>query len=124
MKSSIFVYWTPSKERTVIIGASTAGAWVGNIVALPLAGYLCVNGFDEGWPSIFYIFGIVGVVWSIAFHFLCADTPKNHIFISEIEKNYIIEETQSAVAAKENGPLVNLIIQTTKYEIQQNMTNN
>ncbi len=49
--------WGPAQERTIIVGASTAGAWVGNIVALPLAGYLCVNGFDGGWPSIFYIFG-------------------------------------------------------------------
>ena len=55
--SSIFVFWAPAKERTKMLGTSTSGAWVGNIVALPLAGYLCVSGFDGGWPSIFYIFG-------------------------------------------------------------------
>ncbi len=55
--SSVFVHWAPPSERTIIIGTSTAGAWVGNIIALPLGGYLCVNGFDSGWPSIFYIFG-------------------------------------------------------------------
>lgn len=57
--STIFVSWAPARERTKIIGTSTAGAWVGNIIALPLAGYLCVNGFGGGWPSIFYIFGII-----------------------------------------------------------------
>lgn len=56
--STIFVSWAPARERTKIIGTSTAGAWVGNIIALPLAGYLCVNGFGSGWPSIFYIFGM------------------------------------------------------------------
>ena len=55
--SSIFVFWATAKERTKMLGTSTSGAWVGNIVALPLAGYLCVSGFDGGWPSIFYIFG-------------------------------------------------------------------
>jgi hypothetical protein len=24
---------------------------------LPLGSYLCLNGFDNGWPSIFYIYG-------------------------------------------------------------------
>lgn len=52
----------PSKERTQIIGTSTAGAWLGNIIALPLGGYLCVNGFDGGWPSIFYIFGFEYII--------------------------------------------------------------
>lgn len=55
--SSLFVHWTPAIERTRIIGAATSGAWIGNIIALPLGGALCIYGFDGGWPSIFYIFG-------------------------------------------------------------------
>ena len=55
--SSIFVYWAPAQERTKMIGTSNAGLWFGNIIALPLGGYLCISGFDGGWPSIFYIFG-------------------------------------------------------------------
>lgn len=27
------------------------------VIALPLGGFLCINGFDGGWPSIFYVFG-------------------------------------------------------------------
>ncbi len=56
--SAIFVYWAPAKDRTKMLGSSTSGAWVGNIIALPLGGFLCVYGFDGGWPTIFYIFGI------------------------------------------------------------------
>ena len=56
-QSSIYVFWAPAKERTKIVGTSTSGAWIGNIIALPLGAYLCVSGFDGGWPSIFYIFG-------------------------------------------------------------------
>jgi hypothetical protein len=36
--SSIFVFWSPSNERTKMLGASAAGPWVGNIIALPLGG--------------------------------------------------------------------------------------
>jgi MFS family permease len=104
--SSIFVYWAPKLERTKMLGTSTAGAWVGNIIALPLSGYLCLNGFDSGWPSIFYIFGIASFVWSVVFILVITDSPKNHRFISKIEKDYLLEETKNEVSAKEKGPLI------------------
>ena len=44
-------------ERSSLVGFSSSGAWVGNIIALPFGGYLCENGFDGGWASMFYIFG-------------------------------------------------------------------
>ena len=34
-----------------------SGSWFGNVVALPLGGYLCEHGFDGGWSAIFYVFG-------------------------------------------------------------------
>lgn len=107
--SSIFVHWTPSKERTKIIGTSTSGAWVGNIIALPFGGFLCVSGFDGGWPSIFYIFGIIGIVWSVLFMFLVSDSPKTHPFIKKSELDYLVEETKKEVSAKEGRKLVRRI---------------
>ena len=55
--ASIWSSWAPPFERARLAGLANTGAWVGNIVALPFAGYLCTYGFDGGWPSIFYIFG-------------------------------------------------------------------
>lgn len=103
--SSIFVYWAPAKERTKMVGSSTSGAWFGNIVALPLGGLLCVYGFDGGWPSIFYVFGALGLFWSIIFMIVIADGPKKHWFISTNEKNYLVCETINETSAKEKGPL-------------------
>lgn len=103
--SAIFVYWAPAKDRTKMLGSSTSGAWVGNIIALPLGGFLCVYGFDGGWPSIFYIFGIFGIVWSVVFMFVITDSPKTHRFISEREKEYLLMETAQATSARERGPL-------------------
>ncbi|CAF0884868.1 unnamed protein product [Brachionus calyciflorus] len=99
-QSSIFVFWAPIKERTIILGTSTSGAWIGNIIALPLGAYLCVSGFDGGWPSIFYIFGIVGCVWSILFMFIISDTPETNRFITESEKEYLINEAKKIGQAK------------------------
>ena len=33
------------------------GFSLGNVIALPVSGVLCENGFSQGWDSIFYVFG-------------------------------------------------------------------
>lgn len=63
MRLSIKAYWAPPSERSRLAGIANAGAQMGNVIALPLGGFLCVYGFAGGWPSIFYVFGIFGVVW-------------------------------------------------------------
>ena len=79
-----------------MVGAASAGSWIGNIIALPFGGYLCANGFDGGWGSIFYIFGIICFVWCVAFFFLTTDKPATHKFITEREREYIIHETKAS----------------------------
>jgi MFS family permease len=57
--SDIFIRWVPVAEKSRLIGFASAGNNLGNIIALPLGTYLCVDGFAGGWPSIFYIYGII-----------------------------------------------------------------
>ena len=94
--ASMWSQWAPTAERSRLCGMASAGSWVGNIVALPLASFLCVNGFDGGWASIFYIFGILTLIWSIGFFLLASDTPSTHRFISNKERDYIIRETKKS----------------------------
>ena len=69
--STLWVTWTPNAERTKMVGASTSGCLVGNIVGLSFGGYLCSNGFDGGWPSIFYIFGLLDSIERIGMQDFC-----------------------------------------------------
>lgn len=66
------------------------GAQFGTIVSMPLSGLLSEYGFDGGWPSIFYVFGFVGVIWSVAFLIFVYEDPSSHPNINEKEKKYII----------------------------------
>ena len=84
----------------MLAGMASAGSWFGNIIALPFGGYLCTNGFDGGWPSIFYIFGTLCALWCFIFLFVSADTPQTHWFISDLEKDYIIQETSKVQRSK------------------------
>lgn len=57
---------------------------------MPLSGLLAQHGFDGGWPSIFYVFGLIGVIWSVTFIIFVYEDPSSHPRIDEKEKKYII----------------------------------
>ena len=54
---------------------------------MPLCGLLASSSL--GWPSIFYLFGGVGIGWSVLWFFLGADRPSTAKFISQAERDYI-----------------------------------
>ncbi|CAD7088901.1 unnamed protein product [Hermetia illucens] len=81
--------WIPPNERSRMGAAVYAGAQFGTIISMPLSGLLAEYGFDGGWPSIFYVFGVVSTVWSIAFLFLVYEDPSSHPRINEKEREYI-----------------------------------
>jgi ACS family sodium-dependent inorganic phosphate cotransporter-like MFS transporter 5 len=93
----LWAYWAPLSERSRIMGIYMSGPRMGNIVGLLLGSYLCVNGPGGGWPSIFYVFGGLGVIWSAVFFLSMSDSPANHKFISEKEKTYIQRETKKTI---------------------------
>jgi MFS transporter, ACS family, solute carrier family 17 (sodium-dependent inorganic phosphate cotransporter), member 5 len=62
-----------------------AGAQFGTIISMPLSGLLA----EHSWPSIFYVFGALGVVWSLAFLWTVHEDPQSTPTISDVEKNYI-----------------------------------
>ena len=73
------------------MGISISGLQIGNIVSMPIVGYLCVDGFDGGWPSIFYIFGALGILFSIFLFAMVSESPTNQKCISEKERKYIVD---------------------------------
>ncbi|CAB3999987.1 sialin-like [Paramuricea clavata] len=54
---AMWSYWAPPLERTKLVPATYSGSQIGTIIAYPLSGWLCANGFAGGWPSVFYVFG-------------------------------------------------------------------
>ncbi|KAH8421058.1 hypothetical protein KR222_006591 [Zaprionus bogoriensis] len=86
---ALLAKWIPPNERSRMGAAVYAGAQFGTIISMPLSGLLAEYGFSGGWPSIFYVFGVVGTVWSIAFLILVFEDPTVHPRIDEREKRYI-----------------------------------
>lgn len=51
-----------------------------------------------GWPSVFYVFGIVGLVWFGFWWVMITDKPEDDEKISQSELNYI----KASLGAKDN----------------------
>lgn len=64
-----------------------SGSHFGTIIAFPAAGFLITG--PGGWPSVFYVFGSVGLAWCVLWYFLGYTSPPEHPFISKEEILYI-----------------------------------
>ena len=62
--------WFPPGETSFAISFSTSGQAIGTIIALissPMVSWY--------WPSVFYVFGVIGLVWTVLFAIFCPENP-------------------------------------------------
>ncbi|XP_072551178.1 vesicular glutamate transporter 3 [Salminus brasiliensis] len=78
--------WAPPLERSRLATTSFCGSYAGAVIAMPLAGILVQY---VGWPSVFYIYGVFGIIWYTFWLLLAYESPAVHPTISEVEKTYI-----------------------------------
>ncbi|XP_014212242.2 putative inorganic phosphate cotransporter [Copidosoma floridanum] len=79
--------WVPPLERARLGSFVMNGPQFGTIIGMLVSGFLASS--PLGWHSVFYIFGIIGVIWSIIFFFVAADSPSSHSRIKPKEATYI-----------------------------------
>ncbi|KAG7455896.1 hypothetical protein MATL_G00245920 [Megalops atlanticus] len=78
--------WAPPLERSRLATTSFCGSYAGAVIAMPLAGVLVQY---VGWSSVFYIYGVFGIIWYSFWLMLAYESPAIHPTISEEEKIYI-----------------------------------
>ncbi|XP_034239554.1 putative inorganic phosphate cotransporter [Thrips palmi] len=84
--------WVPPSERSRLGSFVYGGAQFGTVIGLLFTGILT----DKlGWPSVFYGAGILGVLWTLAWLYLGADTPVAHPRIDPQERDYIKEQVSA-----------------------------
>lgn len=82
--------WMPDSERGLLSTIVYTGINIGTVAFMPLSGALCQSDWFGGWPSAFYVIGIMGCCWFFLWCVLVTDTPHTHPFISQRELKYII----------------------------------
>lgn len=81
--------WFPSRERGRATAWYTAGEYVGLAVAVPLLSVLVVH---FGWPSIFLVTGVVGLLFSVVWFRRVYDTPEESPRVSAEELAHIRQD--------------------------------
>ena len=82
--------WAPPTERTTLVSICFSGSMIASAIVYPTSGLLCRYGFAGGWPSVFYVYGIVGMFWCVLWCVLMFETPEEHPRINPREKKYIM----------------------------------
>ncbi|XP_069941800.1 sialin isoform X2 [Cherax quadricarinatus] len=87
--NALMAKWVPPLERSKMSSLVYAGSQFGTVVSLPISGLLCQSSFLKGWPAVFYLFGVLGLLWFFAWMFLIHNSPESHPRICLDEKIYI-----------------------------------
>ncbi|XP_024871213.1 putative inorganic phosphate cotransporter isoform X1 [Temnothorax curvispinosus] len=97
--------WIPPNERSRMGAFVYAGAQFGTIISMPLSGLLADWQLVGGWPSIFYVFGVIGTVWCIAFLIWVYEDPEQHPSITEDEKKLILSSLWGSAGISSSPPV-------------------
>ncbi|AIZ43179.1 MFS transporter [Cellulophaga baltica] len=93
--------WFPTKERALAQGIFNSGAAIGGIIAIPIIATLTIF-FD--WKMIFVIIGLVGLLWLIPWLYLVKSPPKNHPWITDKEREYILSGQRNQDLDEDGDP--------------------
>lgn len=55
-------HWAPLLEKTRLASFAFSGSYFGTVFAMPVSAVL---GYRLGWPSIFYFFGLLALIWCV-----------------------------------------------------------
>ncbi|HUA32694.1 MAG TPA: ACS family MFS transporter [Candidatus Binataceae bacterium] len=79
---SIAARWTIASERARAISFHFSGVAFGTMIALLISPAIILA---IGWPAVFYISGVLGIVWLVAWQIKAADGPEKCAGVSRHE---------------------------------------
>lgn len=85
MNNRIVTSWFPENERASAIAMYTSGQFIGLAFLTPVLTFIQVY---AGWRGLFFITGLIGVAWGIAWYFFYR-SPTEHKKTNEAELEYI-----------------------------------
>jgi len=73
---------SPRRKLSSLLVASSLGA----AITMLMCGFLIAS---LGWESVFYVTGVIGIIWSVTWFLLVFDSPSQHPRISPEERQFI-----------------------------------
>ncbi len=113
---SLVTRWFGAEEKSKAIAFNASGIPIGTVFALIMTPIIVEY---LGWEWAFYLFGLVGVIWYIAWQRMVTTTPEEHPSISDAERSYlehnapasgVVDEKVSILPFLKNKPLWAIIV--------------
>jgi ACS family sodium-dependent inorganic phosphate cotransporter len=80
--------WFPAQERTRAVALYLSGSHIGTIIGFPVSTWIIAS---LGWPAVFCIYGVIGLIWAGIWYAFGASSPETHPTITKQERHYIVE---------------------------------
>jgi ACS family glucarate transporter-like MFS transporter len=97
--TSVLSRWVPRKARARIQGLNLSGIAAGPLIATPLTVWIIAT---FGWQTVFYFYGVLGLLWAAAWLSYSTEKPSDHSRMSDEVLNEI-EESRVAEAGVSVG---------------------
>ncbi|XP_022816205.1 vesicular glutamate transporter 1 isoform X1 [Spodoptera litura] len=100
---AVWSRWAPGPERARLATFAFSGSYAGTVVSMPICSLLA---HYTGWPGIFYVFGLSGLVWTTIWWLVVKESPEKDPHISPAELKYIQDSrgTQAVEGSKIRHP--------------------
>ncbi|XP_055933980.1 putative inorganic phosphate cotransporter isoform X2 [Argiope bruennichi] len=92
--------WFPRSERGLLNSLVMAGYSSGALISGFSSGPMCSSTFLGGWPSVYYVYGALGLVLCLCFHVFIFESPTGHPRISDAELSLILNDQESQLTLK------------------------
>lgn len=83
----LFCRWLPERERSVLLPIMFIGSNMGSISTYIMSSYLISSA--QGWPSVFYLSGLVCLVCSVLWILFGSNGPEDNWLITDTERKFI-----------------------------------
>ncbi len=97
----LFSRWVPATERGRAMGWFLSGIPLGQVIGLTASGWLVER---AGWPSSFYVFGALGLVWAAYWMPRISGTPANDAALGAAERALLAEGTPAQAGGRPPTP--------------------
>ncbi|CAI5437737.1 unnamed protein product [Caenorhabditis angaria] len=101
--------WFPIAEKSSAMAIFTTGNQIGISASMFLTAKICQLSYFEGWPMVFILYGIVGIIFLFIWQTRIADKPRLSKYITATELSYI-------KGGKQRRPRADTIIRPTPYK--------
>lgn len=97
---NLYSRWVPAAERSRAVALMIGGVPLGTLFALMSSGVLVSH---LGWPSVFYLFGLIGLAWCLLWNRYSYDYPDDNPRLTPAERSLLPEVAPRS--AKDRPPV-------------------